>query len=179
MNLLPNQHSYLWLFHLKLLPQLTRRGWARGSRCVVLVHVSHNSSEMEEHWYPLALWVHSAFLMWVDAAPAAHTAEGERSQALKAAFDLRHRHQMPRAQKGELARYNEYWGESRFDRWCKEQETVQGVEISGYTGISQILFYISCLEQANLKRISTALGKQSWTKPKTWKIMMERKAVGN
>lgn len=81
----------------------------------------------------------------------------------KAASDLRCGHQMPRPQKGELPRDNESQGEGRFETWCKEQEIMQGkiVEISGHTGISQIPFYISWLEQANLKRISMALRKQS------------------
>lgn len=69
----------------------------------------------------------------MDAAPAAHTAQGERSQALNAASDLRHRHQMLSPKKGELSRYYESQGKSRSERWHKEQEIVQGTvaEISG------------------------------------------------
>lgn len=177
MNLLPNQRSYLWLFCLKLLPLLTRSGWARGSRCVVPMHGSHNSSEEEEHCGVSLHGLQSGF----SNVSAAHTAEGQRSQALIAASDLRHRCQMLRPKRGELSRDNEPKRKSRFERWCKVQEIVQRtvVEISHPTGTRQIPFYISWLEQANLKRISMALRKQSWTKSKPWKIMVKRKSVGN
>lgn len=103
------------------------------------------------------------FLMSIDAAPAVHTAKGERSQVLKATSDLKAQTSNAKTQKGELSRDNESQGKSTFERWYKEQEIVQGttVKISGQTGISQIPFYINWLEQSNLKIISTSLRKQS------------------
>lgn len=84
-----------------------------------------------------------------------------------------------KTQKGELSRDNESQEKSRFERWYKEQEIVQGtiVEISGHTGISQISFYICWLKQAKENFHGTQETKLN--KTQTMEKNDGKKTVGN